>query len=824
MAGPSSLAFCPHNVSTQIQGLAATGTDEGWSMKALAEYGRSTTSARRTHKAHKMKPAGFKETLNHQATRALRRLGYSDASASDAKREGWWWLQARIAALRRRSAVLGGRAVVWTAPGAAELVGWDVAAAGPGELTIELLSTTVSPGTERAQFLRLPNTRIAYPSVPGYSGSGIVLSRGRGVTEFQIGELVALAGAPHASIVTTSAIRAVRVPESVSATAASTAYLGAIALHGVDMAAIAAGSRVLVVGSGMIGLLAARIAAARGAEVSVMTRSPRSDEVAAASGEIRFVLVDDASAAPHAEIVIEATGDPNGITTAIKQADERGRVIVLGSPRGATAQLPLDLIQERGLELIGAHIETAGLQPARSLDDAVREQMRLYLQLLAEGLPVDDLLAPADPREPALLYRSLQQSRARPGVYFDWERIPRSERVSGALLRAPSLRAVGVEPSPAPSRPRRPDRTERRSNVAPVRFGLIGCGDIGSVNAAALAAEPSARLVACFDTVTTLAADVAGQHEAQVVESIDALVERPDVDVVLICVPHFLHPRLALRAIEAGKNVIVEKPLSADLDGALQIVEAAERAGVLVSTCFPHRHDESVERARDLVREQALGEVRGAFVSYFADKSDTYWHGGYSGRSYSDWRLSREQAGGGTLIMNLCHYVDLVRHVAGLEAELVSAVTGSIEPGTGDVEDTVSVSVQYEHGAVGSFFGTAAARGMRNMSEVRLWGPEGTLMLEPAPQIFSLHSILPESTSRWSPLRRGTVDIRERFVQRFVESLRCGTNSVATVRDGLAVQAVIEAAYRSAATGEAVDPKALLTNLAALSAPVHESV
>jgi predicted dehydrogenase len=185
-------------------------------------------------------------------------------------------------------------------------------------------------------------------------------------------------------------------------------------------------------------------------------------------------------------------------------------------------------------------------------------------------------------------------------------------------------------------------------------------------------------------------------------------------------------------------------------------------------------------------------------VSYFADKPETYWHGGYSGRAFSNWRLSRTQSGGGTLIMNLCHYIDLVRYVGALEAQRVTAVVGTSDRGA-EVEDTVSVSVQYTNGAVGSFFGTAVSRGLRNLSDLRIWGSDGTLLLEPSPQLYTLRALSGGVTSRWIRLERGTTNTRLRFVNRFVDDLAKGTATVATGRDGLAVQAVIEAAYASAA-------------------------
>src|SRR5919201_6759849 len=121
-----------------------------------------------------------KEFLNRRASVALAKLGHSPAMARDAKREAWWWFQARSQALQRRSSLVSGRAVVWTAPGLAELVAIEVPRAGDGEVTVEVLVSAVSSGTESAQYLRLPNTSLRFPHQPGYSAAGIVLAEGGG--------------------------------------------------------------------------------------------------------------------------------------------------------------------------------------------------------------------------------------------------------------------------------------------------------------------------------------------------------------------------------------------------------------------------------------------------------------------------------------------------------------------------------------------------------------------------------------------------------------------------------------------------------------------
>ena len=126
--------------------------------------------------------------------------------------------------------------------------------------------------------------------------------------------------------------------------------------------------------------------------------------------------------------------------------------------------------------------------------------------------------------------------------------------------------------------------------------------------------------------------------------------------------------------------------------------------------------------ARRLIAAGALGETFGVLLNFFMDKPPSYWIGGFSSRAHSDWRGSREQAGGGVLIMNLSHYVDLIRHLTGLEVEAVSSGAQSSEQ-TAEVEDAVSVTVRYANGALGSLFANAALRGIGDPVRVASLGP-----------------------------------------------------------------------------------------------------
>ena len=435
--------------------------------------------------------------------------------------------------------------------------------------------------------------------------------------------------------------------------------------------------------------------------------------------------------------MIEATGDPQALATAVDAAGDGARIVLLGSSRGVTVDLPIAQIRRKRLSLIGAHVDTLDLADGRVPGSGRRRAGETFLEMVAQRtIAVDDLVGPAvDPRRCSVFYRELADGRHSGGAHFDWDLLERSDRVGRAhLLKPPNVTGRGMEPRQA-LRPKSREASGLFRLPDPVtgarghlRLGLIGCGDIAVQNAAGAAAAPNVEITACFDPVTRLAEDLAQRHDARLARTKEELLESNDVDAVLLCVPHDLHAPLAIEASRAGKNVIVEKPLASDLRSAVAMVDAAEANGVWLSTCFPQRYHPKVQVARRLMEHEAVGRVEGTLTRLFLDKSPAYWLGGFSGRAQSDWRRSKQRAGGGVLIMNLSHHLDLIRYLTRLDVESVSSFTCS----SGEIEDTMVADIRYTNGALGSLVGSATVRGS-DEEALSIWGEEGRIILEPSP-------------------------------------------------------------------------------------------
>lgn len=187
----------------------------------------------------------------------------------------------------------------------------------------------------------------------------------------------------------------------------------------------------------------------------------------------------------------------------------------------------------------------------------------------------------------------------------------------------------------------------------PLRVGIAGCGLIGRKRAEALGAEDA--LVGCFDPVPEAAAALAAEHGGAACESLDALLDN-DLDVVVVAAPHDQLAGLAERALDAGSHVLLEKPAGLGSAQVERLRAAAQRSDRRVKVGFNHRFHPGIARAAAEVHSGAHGELM--------HLRGRYGHGGRPGYE-REWRAEPARSGGGELIDQGMHLLDLTHWIAG---------------------------------------------------------------------------------------------------------------------------------------------------------------
>lgn len=341
------------------------------------------------------------------------------------------WTVLRIEALAGRRSVEQGRRIQYLDFEIAHLEPFEFLGPARGEVLVSSVASCVSPGTERAVLMGLPGARRPFPYVPGYSVVGKVVATGRGVRAFKAGDLVA-GRMPHASRGVMGLATCFKVPEGVSAEQASFMELGIITLQGIRKAMIRPGDRVAVVGMGIVGQLAARLARAVGAEpiVAVAASRRRAGPALTTGGVDEFVSLTEDPArlrGLQADVVIEAVGSARAIASAMEAARPGGTVVLLGSSRDLGRNLDWwTMAQERNLTLVGAHISDMPAVDSSAGRWTYRDEGRLFLDLLASGrLDVSDLITwRPKPEACNEVYEVLAEGgREHVGIVFQWSEI-----------------------------------------------------------------------------------------------------------------------------------------------------------------------------------------------------------------------------------------------------------------------------------------------------------------------------------------------------------------------------------------------------------------
>ncbi|SEQ43894.1 Gfo/Idh/MocA family protein [Microlunatus flavus] len=232
------------------------------------------------------------------------------------------------------------------------------------------------------------------------------------------------------------------------------------------------------------------------------------------------------------------------------------------------------------------------------------------------------------------------------------------------------------------------------------RAAVVGCGDISVVHLAAIEAMDDVELVGVCDADRARAAEVGQRLRVPALDDHRRLLEELRPDVVHVCTPHDQHAPVALDCLDAGVAVLLEKPVAHTVPEALRVVEAAAaHPDVKIGVCLQNRYNTPVQALRQLVDSGDLGTVHGASASVLWHRTPAY----YAARP---WRGRRERSGGGVLINQAIHTLDLVQWLVG-DVVRVRGRAGTYElADVIDVEDTATLVLDHAGGARSVFVAT----------------------------------------------------------------------------------------------------------------------
>jgi predicted dehydrogenase len=317
----------------------------------------------------------------------------------------------------------------------------------------------------------------------------------------------------------------------------------------------------------------------------------------------------------------------------------------------------------------------------------------------------------------------------------------------------------------------------------------------------AFEAAPEIERLLIWDADPELAQAAVDQSaKAELAPSEDALFDDPDLPALGIFVRDSEAGSLNLRAIEAGKWVYGDKPGGMSAAELERIVRAAERTGAHFCPCYAHRTFAASSGLTGLFRDRAIGDVW-SFEAVWMTSSVAL-------RGPDSWLFHREHSAGGILTWLACHWLDLLRHLFGCEVETVMAMVATKTDAAVDVEDTASLILRFQNGAIGTVRAGYSLDPFAGYLDSDLYmqceGSEGSLTwLPPGDRSgLTLRSRKPEY-SNWTPppLIPSPKEYGAEMFSGFVRAVQGGGEPPATEMDAWRVMQITEAAHESSATG-----------------------
>lgn len=610
--------------------------------------------------------------------------------------------------------------------------------------------------------------------VRGYSGAGIVTGVGKNVQGFSIGDRVAYAGAPHAECVVVNENLVARIPEGVDFSEAAFGALGCIAMHGVRLGEPSLGETCAVLGLGLVGLLVAQLSRASGLRVLCMEPNHHRRDIALKLGFTDVIdptVEDDLAKTLHffscgsgMDIMYLCAGikDSSITNEALSCCRDRGRVIMIGDmglelDRSPLFQKELSFKVSRsyGPGRYDVNYETKGLDyPIGYVRWTEQRNLSLFLELIqGRSIRVKEMISTEFPIENAPdAYRLLvEKSTKTLAVLLTYkEGQPESQP-----LELPSLISF------------------KRTKKDVLSIGVIGCGSFAQNNLLPKFHALNAKLYGVANRTTKQFSKIKAMYAPEVTTtSPEQLIRDPNVDVFIIATHHNTHASLAKAVLAQGKPVYVEKPLALTLSDAEGLAKLVKDRKGLLSIGFNRRCAPSVAALRKKLLKspsprQFLYRINAPVLP------PDHW-------------LIDPEIGGGRLIGEGCHFIDLICYLA--DSEVVK-VTGGFLGNDWPIlrsRDNFAITICFANGDMGTivYSGQGNANLSKELIEVFVAGRVFVIDDFKSLQSYGVKNDMIKTNGQDKGFKS--------HLKTFFDAVRGKSGLITTVDDGVRVARIIE--------------------------------
>ncbi|MBQ8869551.1 MAG: Gfo/Idh/MocA family oxidoreductase [Oscillospiraceae bacterium] len=331
-----------------------------------------------------------------------------------------------------------------------------------------------------------------------------------------------------------------------------------------------------------------------------------------------------------------------------------------------------------------------------------------------------------------------------------------------------------------------------------LRVGIVGCGSIFTMHATSCDHLENAQLVGVCDIKKDRADAAAKKYGVTAYYDYKQLIEKENLDVVHVCVPHYMHPVISHYALEHGVNVLCEKPMSIDYESGEANVKLAAERNLRYGIIFQCRYNNTSRLVKENLGNGRLGKVISARCTLTWCKPDSYY-------ALSDWKGTWEKEGGGVIIDQAIHSLDLVNWFIDSEPIEVQASIANRAHDVMKVDDTGEGYIRYKNGATMAFW-AMNNYGCDDPIEIRLYCEKGKVVMsyDDARIEFSDGTVETASTQDDGIYYEGGKDYwgfqHIRQIADFYHSVEQGTEPFISGREALKIQKLVCAIYDSAKT------------------------
>lgn len=331
-----------------------------------------------------------------------------------------------------------------------------------------------------------------------------------------------------------------------------------------------------------------------------------------------------------------------------------------------------------------------------------------------------------------------------------------------------------------------------------IRFGIVGCGRIAHRHAEHI--KTNGHLVAVCDTDQDKADSFADKYGVKAFYSIDDMLKGSDqeLDVIAVCTPNGWHAEHSIRALEAGKHVICEKPMALSSADCRKMIQVADLTGKHLIIVKQNRYNPPVVAVKTAIENGHLGRIFSVQLSCFWNRNAEYYRNSWKGTLGMD---------GGTLYTQFSHFIDMLNWMIGHISEVNSYMHNYAHKGIIEFEDTGVAIIRFNNGAIGTVNYTVNSYAKNMEGSLTIFGEKGTVkiggqylnVLEyQAIQDFKISGLPSGNPANNYGDYQGSMSNHEKVYENLINVLNNGASPTTSLQDGLKTVEIIEKIYQSA--------------------------